>query len=207
MERKEQKMEIINKEGIKTANTKKLVILAFLSAVSYVLMLLHFPIKYLGFLEIELSNVPAMIAGFVFGPVAGVVVVLIKNLLSAMTRTSTGGIGELANFVINSSYVFTAIILMRNLKGKYRYIISYGVAVVLYMVVGAISNYYVLVPLYAKLFGGVDKIINTAKGTIPIINDIASLVIIGITPFNLVMGVLISYTSYYVYKRIGGQIS
>ena len=72
--------------------TKNLVLISLLSAVAYVLMLLHFPIKFIGFLELEFSDIPAIIGGILYGPAVGVIIELIKNLIKAITATTTGGV-------------------------------------------------------------------------------------------------------------------
>ena len=95
-------------------STRELVTVGLFSALAYVLMLLESP-GYLGFLRIEFSDVPAVLAGFGFGPVAGVFIELVKNLLSALS-TKTIGAGELANFLVGCGYVIPLSIFTENGK-------------------------------------------------------------------------------------------
>ncbi len=187
-------------------STKNLVLISLLSAVAYVLMLLHFPIKFIGFLELEFSDVPAIIGGILYGPAVGVIIELIKNLIKAITATTTGGVGELANFVICSSFVLPASILFRRMKGKGRALVSFGVATISMVVVGALINYFIMVPLYAKVFGGMDAVINLSSQMIPAIKDLGTIVIFGITPFNIVKGIILGIVSYYIYKPLRSRI-
>ncbi|MDK2808691.1 MAG: riboflavin transporter [Clostridiales bacterium] len=194
-------MKEMSKATNKTVfSTKQMVVLALLSALAYVLMLFPFPIKFLGFLELEFSDVPAIIATLSYGPIGGVVVELIKNVIKAMTASTTAGIGELANFVIISAYMVPLGILFRKLKTRHKAVVSFVVAVLGFVIAGIIVNYFVTVPLYAKLFGGIDNVVGAAAATIPAIKDLATVVIIGITPFNVVKGILISVTGYAAYK-------
>ncbi|MFA9465891.1 MAG: ECF transporter S component [Velocimicrobium sp.] len=192
--------EITNTRAKTMFSTKQMVMLALLSALSYVLMLLPFPVKFLGFLELEFSDVPAIIASLVYGPLAGVVVEFIKNAIKAMTATSTGGIGELANFVIITGYILPLSFLFQKLKGKHKALISFVFAIIGFVIAGIVVNYFVTVPLYAKLFGGIDVVVGAASATVPAIKDIATIVILGITPFNIVKGIIISITGYFAYK-------
>ena len=186
--------------------TKNLVLISLLSAVAYVLMLLHFPIKFIGFLELEFSDIPAIIGGILYGPAVGVIIELIKNLIKAITATTTGGVGALANFVICSAFVLPASILFRRMRGKGRALLSFGVATISMVVVGALINYFIMVPLYAKVFGGMDAVINVSSQMIPAIKDLGTIVLFGITPFNLVKGILLGIVSYYIYKPLRSRI-
>ncbi|KSV58578.1 ECF transporter S component [Acetivibrio ethanolgignens] len=180
--------------------TRQLVTLAMLSALAYVLMLIHLPFKYLGFLELEFSDVPAVIASLVYGPVAGVVVELIKNVIKAITATTTGGIGELANFLISACYVIPVGILFQRLKGKAKVFESFAAGIAGFVTAGVVVNYFITVPLYANLFGGMDVVVGAVAATVPAIKDLATIVILGITPFNVVKGLLVSFVGYLVYK-------
>lgn len=187
-------------------STKQLVAIALLSAIAYVLMLFHLPFKFIGFLELEFSDVPAIIGGIVYGPAVGVIVELIKNLIKAFTASTTAWVGEMANFVICSAYVIPVAILFGKLKGKGRYVITFGIATVSMMIVGALANYFVMVPLYAKAFGGMDAIVGVSSEMVPAIKDLATVVLFGITPFNMVKGIVLGIVSYYIYKPLKNSI-
>ena len=204
-------------------STKQLVTIGLLAALSYVLMLIHLPFKYLGFLEFEFSDIPAVIAALAYGPVAGVVVELIKNLVKALTASTTGMVGELANFLISSAFIIPVGILhkMRKAKnsksmnnnatgvksrdGLYT-IFIFAIGTIAMASAGALLNYFVMLPLYAKLFGGMDVIVGIASANVSAVKDLASLVIIGITPFNIVKGIYISIIGYYTYRFLKGSI-
>ncbi|WP_455714935.1 ECF transporter S component [Anaerosporobacter sp.] len=187
-------------------STKNLVMIAFLSAIAYVLMLIHLPFKFIGFLELEFSDVPAIVGGIFYGPAVGVVIELIKNLIKAITASTTSGVGELANFVIGSSFVLPACILFRRMKGKGRTWVSFGVATLLMVAVGGLANYFVMIPLYAVAFGGMENVIGVASPMVPAIKDLGTIVLYGITPFNIVKGILMGVVSYYVYKSLRSRI-
>lgn len=192
-------MQTTSKEK-KLFTTKQMVILAFLSALAYVLMLLHLPFKFLGFLEAEFSDVPALIASMAYGPLAGVVVEFIKNVIKAITATSTGGVGELANFVISSCYVIPVGIIYRKSKTEKSKFFAFAVGIAGFVAAGILVNYYVTVPLYARLFGGMDVVVGVAAKSVPLIKNLVGIVLLGITPFNIAKGVVLSIVSSLVYK-------
>ena len=183
-------------------STRDLVIVGLFSALAYVLMLLESP-GYLGFLRIEFSDVPAILGGL--GPAAGVFIELIKNIIKALS-TKTIGAGELANFVVGSAYVLPLSIIYRKWKGKHRLLTGYVVGTVTMCVAGMIVNYFVTLPLYSNMFGGVDALIgfvgSMTPGFLPEINSLWKIIIIGITPFNVLKGIMMAVVSYYVFKLV-----
>lgn len=143
-------------------STRDLVIIGLFSALAYVLMLLESP-GYLGFLRIEFSDVPAILGGLGLGPAAGVFIELIKNIIKALS-TKTIGAGELANFVVGSAYVLPLSIIYRKWKGKHRLLVGYVAGTVAMCAAGMIINYFVTLPLYSNMFGGVDALIGYVGG-------------------------------------------
>ena len=99
-------------------STRTITMTALLAAMSYVLAFLEFPVPLSpSFARMELSDLPALIGAFAFGPMIGVMIELIKNILQ-LVSTSTGGIGELANFLMGASYVLTAGFIYKYKKTK-----------------------------------------------------------------------------------------
>lgn len=208
-------------------STRQLVTISLLSALAYVLMLIHLPFKFLGFLEFEFSDIPAVIAALTYGPFAGVVVELVKNLIKALTASTTGMVGELANFLISSAYIIPVGLLYKlrmarklragndkvtspanreKSKSMIYMVIIFGIGTAALALVGVLLNYYVMLPLYAKFLGGMDAIVGIASSNVPAVKDLASLILLGITPFNIVKGIYISVIGYYTYRMLKGRI-
>lgn len=189
----------------KLFTTKEMVVISLLSTLSYVLMLFESP-PYLGFLRIEFSDIPAIIGAIQFGPLAGVFIELIKNLIKAISATKTAGIGELANFLISIAYVVPVAFLYRKLKGKYKKISAYAAGIICMAVAGCITNYFITIPLYATFAGGMDNIIAPVQAMIPSIKNLNTLILIGITPFNIVKGILMSVVGELTYKLVKNRL-
>ena len=185
-------------------STRELVTIGLFSALAYVLMLLESP-GYLGFLRIEFSDVPAIMGGLGYGPAAGVFIELIKNLIKVLS-TKTIGAGELSNFLVGSAFVIPLSIIYRKWKGKHKLLVGYVVSVISMCIAGMLVNYFITVPIYSNMFGGMEALIGfvggMTPGFLPTIDSIWKLIVIGITPFNVVKGTMMAVVSYYVFKLV-----
>lgn len=186
---------------------RQMTVIGFFSALSYVLMLLHLPFKFLGFLELEFSDIPAIIAALAYGPVSGVLIELIKNLIKALTASTTGCVGELSNFIVNACFVIPLGLIYKKSNLKKKTLIAFLFANLGYIVSGILVNYFITVPLYASLFGGMEAIIGLTSQTISAISSLRDVVILGITPFNIVKGILMSFVGLYCFKLLKGIIT
>ena len=94
------------KANVRPIRLRALVVTAMLSAVGCVLMMLDFPLPMLipSFVKMDVSELPALLAAFSLGPVSGVVVCLIKNILAAIFHGSTLGIGAVCNFLMGAVF-------------------------------------------------------------------------------------------------------
>lgn len=132
--------------------------MALFTALAFVISFFHFSIfPAAPFLELDFSNVFFMIEGFLFGPVEAVVSIGIKELLCLM-KSSTGGVGELANFLMSTAYVIVPAILYRFKKGRWWVAVTLVMACVLQMGVSLPVNRYINFPFFvpggaAELFG------------------------------------------------------
>jgi Predicted membrane protein len=176
-----------------------------LSAVSTVLMFIEIPLWFApSFYKIDLSEIPVLIGSFAIGPLAGVVMELIKNLLNIVFRgTTTGGIGELANFLMGCAMVVPSAILYQRHKTKKHALIGLSVGTVCLVVVGCLLNYYVLLPVYASVFHmPIDALVQMGTAVNPSVNSLWTLVLLAVAPFNLIKGVLVSILTLLLYKHV-----
>ncbi len=121
---------------------------AMLGAVSFILMYLDFNLPIVpSFLKMDFSDLPALIASFAYGPISGVIVCLIKNLLH-LFKTSTGGVGELSNFLLACFFVVPAGIIYKIKKTKTSAIIGAMIGAVCMAVLSIVSNYFLVYPIY-----------------------------------------------------------
>ena len=102
------------------SRTHKIAVTAMLSAAATVLMFLEFPIPFLipSFVELDFSELPALLAAFSLGPVSGVVVCLVKNVIKGLLFSGTGGVGEMCNFLLGICFVIPAGLIYRYRKTR-----------------------------------------------------------------------------------------
>lgn len=132
----------------RTRKTRKMVMTAMLAAVSSVLMFFSFNVPLMpGFIKMDFSELPALIASFALGPVSGVAVCLVKNLVN-LFFTTTGGVGELSNFLLGSLFVAPAGIVYRKIKGRKGALVGSLIGAAAMAVCSVFSNYYVVYPIY-----------------------------------------------------------
>ena len=193
----------------KLRNVNRLVKISLLVAMAFVLMLFDFPIPgFPPFLKFDLSDLPALIGGFALGPIAGVVIEGGKVLLNLLfTGSSTGGVGEVANFIIGSSFVWTAAVIYHSKKNKKSALIGLATGTIIMTVVGAVLNYFILIPLYATMYGGMGVIIDMSAEGNSAIASLAGIIIIGITPFNILKGLVVSVITFVSYKKVAPLIN
>lgn len=158
------------------------------SAIAFVLQVIGsmMSIKVAGFLEVEISDLPALIVSLALGPWAGVAVEFIKNLLHCL-MTSTGFVGEFANFAVNGTFVFVCGLIYNKNRTKKGAIISLSVATIFLVVMGVFINMLVMLPLYMK-----DADFYTRF----------NLALYTIAPFNFLRGTALSVITVFIYKRI-----
>ena len=168
--------------------TKMYVTVGVFSAIAFVLQVIGslMGLKVGGFLEIEISDLPALIMALAFGPVAGVLTELVKNLLHC-SMTSTGFVGELANFVINGTLCLVAGFVYKHHKTRKGAVVSMLCGTLAMVIAGILANLYIMLPLYMP--------------TAPFSTKM-SLVLFTILPFNVVRGLALSLITFLIYKKI-----
>ena len=187
------------------STTNKVVKISVLGALAFIIMLFEVSIPFFpGFLKMDLSDVPPLLGSFALGPMAGVIIQLIKNILHVVIRgTHTAGIGELSNFILGSIFVFTAGSIYFMKKDKRHAVIGMAVATLMMSLAGILTNYYMIIPFYTKAMGWpLDTIIEMGTAANPRIVDLKTMIIYGVTPFNLIKGTVISVVVTLIYKKL-----
>lgn len=177
--------------------------ISILGVISFLLMNLETPIPLMPvFLKMDISDIPSVVGGLALGPVAGVLIQLIKNLLKFILNTHTGGVGELANFFIGGSFVFILSLFYKYNKTKKGALIGCVVATLMMSIVGSIANYFVLIPFYSKVMLPMDKIIAMGSLVNSLIHDQFTLILYGVFPFNIFKGIVLSVITALIYKKV-----
>jgi riboflavin transporter FmnP len=178
---------------------------AILAAVSAVLMMISFSVPLVpSFLKMDISEMPALIATFSMGPVSGVLVCLIKNLIN-LPMTTTGGVGELANFLLGAVFVVPAGVIYHFVKNRKGALIAALSGCVAMSLISIPINYFLTYPVYAT-FMPIDTIIGMYQAILPSVDGLLSCLLIFNVPFTFVRGLLDAVLTFLVYKRISPLI-
>lgn len=186
-----------------SVDTRYIAKIGILSAIAVILMFFEVPLPMMpSFLKLDASELPAIIGAFVLGPMAGIGIEFIKNLLH-VASTQTMGIGEIANFLVGAAFILPAGYLYQKYKSQRGAIISLTIGTFSMMLVASLLNYFILLPLYqAVLHFPLEQIINMGTVANPNIIDLKSFITMAIAPFNLIKGVVISVFTLLIYKKI-----
>lgn len=185
----------------------RIAITGMMTALAEVLMLLEIALPLMpGFLKYDFSDIPALFAGFACGPVAGVIVELLKNVIH-MPFTNTQNIGEVANFLSGSIFVLTTTLIYLRMKNKKGVILSLGLGTVALVIATSFVNYFFTIPLYEKVMGfplsTIIGMCDTAN-TLVKINSKLDVILMTFVPFNIFKGVTISLVAFLCYMPLRG---
>ncbi len=175
-----------NTTPAKTARLKKLVTLAMLTAVTYVVMLLCKNIPDVaGFLQLEVKDTVICIGGFLYGPVSAAVIAIVVAVIEMFTVSGTGPIGCVMNVLATAAFCCTASYIYKKNHSRNGAVIGLGVATLVLTVVMLLWNY-LITPLYM----GVPR------------EEVAKMLLPIFLPFNLVKGALNMAATLIIYKPV-----
>ena len=191
----------VNKKTTKRISVRKLTGTAMLSAIAYVLMFLDFSVPFMpSFIKMDLSERPALIGAFAYGPVAGVVICLVKNVIHLMI-TTTGGVGELSNFLLGASFVLVAGGVYRFKKSRKGALIGSVLGAFVMGMFSIISNYFLVYPIYYN-FMPQDAILAAYQLIFSGVKNILQCLIVFNAPFTFIKGMISVVITFIIYKRI-----
>lgn len=170
-------------------DVKKLVVLSLMTAIAYsaVFFFRMSVIPIAPFLDYEPKDVIITIGGFMFGPVAALIMSLATSLLEMVTISSTGPIGALMNFINSAAFACMAAIIYKRvhtIKGAVTGLAAGSILMTALM----LAWNYLVTPLYM----GVDR------------ETVAAMLLPVFLPFNVVKAALNSAITMLVYKPLSG---
>ena len=174
---------------------------AMLSAVAFILMFLDFSDPFMpAFIKMDLSELPALIGAFSMGPVCGILICLIKNVLHLFI-TTTGGVGELSNFLLGVAFVLPAGLIYRHKKSRRSALIGSLFGAVIMGVFSVVSNYFLVYPVYYN-FMPEEAVLGAYQVIVPSMKSILQCLVCFNMPFTIVKGLFSVVITFLVYKHI-----
>ena len=186
--------------------THKLTVTAMLSAVAFILMFIEFPIPALipSFVKLDISDLPELLAAFSLGPVYGVAVTFLKNLLHIVFKgTSSAYVGELCNFLLGAVFSLVAGFIYQRKKSRKSALIGAIIGAVLMAIVSVPMNYYVVYPAYVGCYGmPLEAIIGMYQAILPSADSLIKCLTIFNMPFTFCKGMLDVLLCFLIYKPL-----
>jgi riboflavin transporter len=170
---KNQKLSYIAKVGV-------------LSAIAIILYYLEFPIfPAFPWLMIDFSEITVLLGGFALGPLAGILIELIKNILHFAFKGATGGVGELANFLLGAAFILPTVWIYKRNKCIKNAVIGMIVGIIFACAMSVVLNLYLFIPLY-----------------FPTLEDVWGYIIAGAVPVTAIKFLLNGIIVYILYPRL-----
>lgn len=176
---------------------------AMLSALACILRYLEFPIPMLlpPFLKFDFSDLPSLIGAFAYGPVAGLMIELVKNLIfCAISQSAT--VGELFNFIIGGSFAFIAGYIYKRNKTKKSAYIGGIVASIIVGIISVPANYYVVFPFYYRAYMPQEVVLGMYQAILPSIKSIFMSLLVFNLPFTIIKKLIVVFIAMPVYKPL-----
>ena len=190
-----------NQKKTKIFSVRFIAMTAMLSAVAFVLMFLDFNVPIMPFfIKMDISELPALVGTFAFGPVCGVLICLIKNLLHLFI-TTTGGVGELSNFLLGASMVLVAGIIYERKKTKMTATIAVLVGALVMGVISIPINLFITYPFYFN-FMEEANVLKLYQAILPFVKTIPQCLIVFNAPFTFVKGLICALLAMLIYKPL-----
>ena len=171
-----------------------------LSAMAVILFYIEIPV--VAFYKLDLSTLPAILAGFAMGPMQGIAVIIVKNLVH-MLGTSTACVGEFADILMSCAFVIPASLYYRAHKDRKSALVAMLIGSVTMVVAAVLVNYFILIPAYQVLMNlPLEVIIGMGQKVFGFIDTTVELVLAITAPFNILKAVVLSVVTYLLYKRV-----
>lgn len=186
----------------KTINTRLIASCGMLTAVAIILQYIEFPIPMLipPFIKFDFSDLPALIGAFAFGPIAGVVIELVKNLIHCLASQSFT-VGELSNFILGAVFTFVAGYVYKKNKNKKSAIIGGVLGSVVMGIISLPSNYFVVYPFYYN-FMPEEVVLGMYQTILPSMKNMVQCLLVFNIPFTIVKGLISVAITMLVYKKL-----
>ena len=187
-------------------NTKfiaKTAIFAAISIILYIVPYFQIPLFFMpSFLELHFDEVPALMAGFAYGPLSGIIVVLCKTLVK-IPMTKTLGVGELADLIYSIAFIIPASLIYRkkrNIKGA---IIGLSVGTLIQITVSSLITSFAILDFYIAVMGlSKEVILAMCQAANPHIKSLGWSFLFWVAlPFNFIKDVIVVFLTLILYKK------
>ena len=186
--------------------THNLTVAAMLSAVAFILMFIEFPVPMLipSFVKMDFSDLPALLGAFALGPVYGVAISFMKNLLHIVVKgTSTACVGELCNFMLGAVFSAVAGFIYKHHKSRKTAILGAVAGAAAMALFSVPSNYFITYPAYVEFYHmPLEAILGMYQAIRPSTNGLLECLMVFNMPFTFVKGMIDVALCFLIYKPL-----
>lgn len=190
-----------------TKNTRKLAGTAMLSAVGFILMFIELSVPIMpAFIKLDFSELPALLASFAYGPMAGAAVCLIKNVIHVFIGGTTAGVGELSNFLMGVMYVVPAGLIYQKMKSRKGALVGSLTGCVISSIYCLPHNYFLIYPLFGKFVLPLEAILGMYQTLNPNVDGLFQAIATFNVPFTFAKEVLTAAIAFLIYKKLSPML-
>lgn len=196
------------KKQISSKFITRTAIFASISIILYIVPFLNFSIPFFpAFLNIHFDEIPAFIAGFAYGPLSSFFVILVKTF-AKLPMTTTGGVGELADFIYSISFVLPAAIIYSKKKTFKNVFVAFSFATIIQLFVSSFVTSFVMLDFYVFIMGwSKESILLACQAANPAIDSLGwTFFFMVALPFNFVKDILVIILTSILYKKLHSYI-
>ncbi|MBR1584190.1 MAG: ECF transporter S component [Clostridia bacterium] len=181
-----------------TFSTPNLTRMAILVAIASILFMIEIPV--VAFYKLDLSNLPVLLGAFSMGTAPGIIILALKSMIGLL-HSSSGGVGELADFLMGAALVIPASLIYHRSKTRKNALIGMAAGTLCMVAVGVLANKFIMLPFYMGAYHmsmeGILKYANVGG-----VDSEWKLLLLITGPFNLLKGVVLSIVTGLIYKPL-----
>lgn len=183
------------------SSVRYVTITAMLAAVSFILQYLEISIPIMPpFIKFDFSDIPALLGSFALGPVCGVMICLLKNLLH-LAFSNSMFVGELSNFILGAVFVAVAGAVYKYKKTKTGALAGGIIGSVVMGLFSIVSNYFIVYPVYYQVMPK-EVILEAYQAILPSMKSILQSLLCFNLPFTIVKGLIAVAVCMLIYKPL-----
>lgn len=172
-----------------------------LTAAAVVLQYLEIPIPFIpSFIKLDFSDLPELIGAFAYGPLAGILIALVKNVIH-LAVTQSGAIGELSNFLLGAVFSGIAGLIYKTHKTMKGALVGGVVGATAMALVSFPSNLFIVYPFYYN-FMPKEVVLQAYQDIVPSMTSIEQSLLVFNLPFTLIKGILCVVICMLIYKPL-----
>lgn len=199
MNNETQAVNTTNRGMIKSV--RYITVTAMLAAVSFILQYIEISIPIMpSFIKFDFSDLPALLGSFAMGPVCGVLICLVKNVLH-LAFSNSMFVGELSNFILGSVFVAVAGLIYKNKKTKTGALVGGIVGALVMGAFSLVSNWFLVYPVYYKVMPK-EVILGAYQAILPSMKSIFQSLVCFNLPFTIVKGLIAVAIAMLIYKPL-----